>query len=381
MTRRGDRRGGEAMRTRVVLPAVLLLVSVATGTARAVQGTCTITKLVSINDLHLPFRVPIANGVAMPVEFDEAAGTFAMSRDAWSAQFGAPGAPFPVGFGDIQGFIVMSAGNVAGTIDAAGNVTLTDFAIAFATDACPPRSPDYPITLDLMSGTQFLTNIGQVSRLHGDPLDFTTGTLRLAGEGLIPDACLAPFAILSGLDLTCTLAPIPDRAKLPPAPKLAKTAGKARIGGALPTEPPKKPDKGDVLGLKTQLVDWKAPIDFVGQDVYVRLAMASDDTTVVVLRVPAGKFQAKGKKVVVRDTDGTAIEVATGHKKNDTVSAAFGGTMVMVSGRKSATAKLSLLGLDLGALSGPATLTVAVGSRSASADVMVRGSGKSRKIH
>ena len=367
------------MRTSTIGLATLLLLGAASGPAGAVQGTCTITKLVSINDLDLPFQVPIANGVVMPVEFDEASGTFTMKRDAWSMRF-PTGAAFLVGFGSVQGYIVMNAGDVQGTIDATGNVTLPRFAMAFATDFCPPRSPDYPMTPDVMTGTQFRTNIGRVFRLRGEPLDFATGSLRLMGEDVIPGACGAPSGILSGVDLTCTLAPIPDRTKLPPAPALSKASGTARIGGPLPTTPPTKPDKGDVLALKAQLADWKAPVDFAGEDVYVRLAGA-DETDVVLLRVPAGKFQPKGKKMIVRDTDGMTIQVVTGHKKSDAVSAAFGGTITAASGKKRTTVKVSIVGLDLGALSGPATLTLAVGPRSAIAQVNVRGSGEIRKIH
>ena len=33
------------------------------------------------------FPVPVANGVQMPVEFDEASGTFSMSGAAWAARF------------------------------------------------------------------------------------------------------------------------------------------------------------------------------------------------------------------------------------------------------------------------------------------------------
>ncbi len=50
--------------------------------AGATSGTCTITQLISDNNLNLPFDVSVAVGVAMPVEFDESAGTFAMKRDA-----------------------------------------------------------------------------------------------------------------------------------------------------------------------------------------------------------------------------------------------------------------------------------------------------------
>jgi hypothetical protein len=345
--------------------------------AHATSGTCTITALATITDLANPFAVPVANGVAMAVQFDEQKGTFGMNRDAWVTQFGPTGASFSVGFGDVHGFLLMTRGTVQGTVDAAGNVMLPSFPLGFATDFCPPRSPDYPIVADVASGTHFAANSGQVHRLQGDPIDFTTGRLRLVGEGIIPAPCGAPGAILTGVDFTCTLAPIPDRTKLPPPPALAKVAGKLKIGPPLPATPPSKPDKGDTVSVRAQLANWGPPLDLAGHDVYVRIGNA--DTDLLVLRVPAGKF-VNGAKASVHDTDGTAIVVATGHKKTDAVSAAFGGSMLVTQQRGTASVKVGVVGLDVGALNGPATLTIAVGPRSASANVVVRGHGKHRTL-
>jgi len=366
------------MQRMTLVLAALVLAGVARGSARATEGTCTITKLTSANNLNLPFRVPIANGVVMPVEFDEAAGTFAMKRDTWSGKFGPQGAAFDTGFGP-QGFVIMTPGTVTGTLDRQGNVILPRFAMAFATNFCLPRSPDYDILPDLSTEVQFRVADTVFTLKDGVPLDFATGTLTLEGLDVIPSACGAPGPILSGLLLTCVLDPIPDQTKLPSAPSLARLAGKAQIGPPLPSAPPTKPDKGDVLVLRVRLADWRTPIDFSGDDVFLRLTGPSGD--LVVFRVPAGKLQTRGKRLLVQDKDGTAIEVFKGHKESESVSAAFGGNVAVVSSSKHTDVRVRVLGLDLGGLSGSGTVTVAVGPRSATANVTVQGSGKSRKLH
>jgi len=358
--------------------ALALALVLLAGPARASEGTCTVTSAISSNNLNLPFPIPVANGLVMPVEFDAASGTFSMKRDAWSAQFGSGGAQFDTGFGP-SGFLIMSPGTVNGTIDAAGNVTLPGFAMAFATDFCLPRSPDYPIVPDLATGQQFRFVTGQAFPLEGIALDFTTGTLTLEGQDVIASACGAPGALLSGLRLTCTLAPIPDRTQLPAPPTLAKLGGKAKIGKPLPSTPPKKPDKGDVLTLKTRLAGWLTPLDLASEDAYARVTDASGD--LVLLRIPAGKFQTRGKRSRVADTDGSVIQILTGHKESDAVSAAFGGMITLANDKGGTALKLRVQGLDLGRLSGSASVTIAVGPHSATAAVSVAGSGKSRRLH
>jgi hypothetical protein len=362
-------------RTIVGLAVLLLLARIPA--AQATDATCTITSAISTNSLNLPFVIPSAVGLVMPVTFDEAAGTFSLSRDTWAAQYGSNGASFNT-VGGVLGYLIMAPGTVAGTIDAGGNITIPDFGIAFATDFCPPRSPDYPLLPELKTGAQFLRVTGQTIGFTGVPLDFTTGKLTLEGQDIIPGACGAPGALLSGVRITCTLSPIPNQALLaPPSTALTASNGKATIGKPLPEEPPQKPVKGDSLTLKTNLGRWASLADVAANDVFVGVAGGESS---VVLRVPAGRFQTRGKKATVKDTDGTSIEVAAGHKQNADVSAAFGGTMTFVSGRKGLVLKLRVLGLDLEGLTGPTVLAVAVGQNAATVDLTASGTGKKRKL-
>jgi hypothetical protein len=362
---------------RTIVGLTVLLLAARTLPAYATDATCTVTRAVSTNSLNLTFVIPSAVGLVLPVTFDEAAGTFSMSRDPWNARYGSNGAVFTT-VGSVLGFLILEPGTVTGTIDAGGNITLPNFGMAFATDFCPPRSPDYPLLPELRTGTQFLRVTGQSFAVTGVPLDFATGTLTLDGQDVIPGACGAPGALLSGLRLTCTLSPVPNQALLAPAATaLTASSGKAVIGKPLPEEPPAKPVKGDVLTLKTKLGQWASLADVGANDVF--LSLAGGESRVVV-RVPAGRFQTRGKKAVVKDSDGTSIEVSSGHKESATVSAAYGGVMTFVSGRKGLALKLRLLGLDLTGLTGPTVLAVAVGERSATVDLTATGTGKTRKI-
>ena len=348
--------------------------------AHAVTGTCTVTVArAPVANFGLTFPLPDVTGVAFGVEFDETAGTFSFSRDAFAAKFGPEGAIFPTGFGP-NGWIVMPPGSVTGTIDGNGNVVLRRVAMAFATDFCPPRTPDYPIQPDLSTMTQFrIANNASYARV-GTPMD-ASGSLTLDGVDLIPDACGAGGPTLSGVRITCQLSPVPNLAGLP-TPALEKVTGTAKIGPELPTTPPAKPAKGDTLQLKGNLVDWAQPLNLAGDDVFLRLQVGSDPTVedVVILRVPAGRFQTKGKKSKVVDKDGSLIEVMVGQKKNDTVDAATGGNIVLASGKKGVKVTLRVQGLDLAKLTGSAGLVLAVGPYSSTATVSASGSGNKRKL-
>jgi hypothetical protein len=360
--------------------AVGLLSLLVARSAGATSATCAVTDVTSINNLDLPFPIfrngqyimdPNQPPLVFSVEFDEQAGTFSFSRDAWATRFGPDGAAFETGFGPL-GFLEMDPGTVSGTIDASGAVTLPKFAMAFATTFCEPRSPNYPIQPDMLTGTGFRFISGAAFPVTGTALDFGSGQLEIAGVDVIPDACGAGGPILSGLAVTCTLSPKPDASKLPPAPSLAKVAGKAKIG---------KPEKGDLLTLKTRLVDWKT-IDLAGGDFYLRIGASKPDpnnpaSTAVMLRVPAGTFATKGKRRVAQDSDGKTIQVLTGHKDSAT---GFGGTIVLATAKKGTTLAASVHALDLAALSGTETVTVVIGGYAASHDVTVSGSGKSRRL-
>jgi hypothetical protein len=132
-----------------------------------------------------------------------------------------------------------------------------------------------------------------------------------------------------------------------------------------------------------------AKLDFVNKDVFLRLSNATDD--VAIARVTAGKFTTKGKgfQVVDRppnksgtDPDGTIIEIVEGQKTNGpTVMSATAGSIRVTPGRKGALVlQVQMQGLDLGALTGAGTVTVAVGPYAVTAPLTVTGSGKRRHL-
>jgi len=375
---------------RTVLMSVLLAALPAV--ARATSGTCTIGSFFTIIDNIAvgPFPVSVATGVAMPVEFDETNGAFSVKRDAWSSAFGATGAAFlTVG---IHSFIIMFPGTVNGTIDRVGTVPLPNFVSVFATAYQEPP-PRYTVAPNLTTGLQFATVGGTLYAHQGVKLDTSTGDITLEGVDVIGAAVGTPGATLSGYRFTCRLSPIPNLANLPAsaggghgsaaAPSLAHPKGKGRIGKPLPSTPPAKPDKGDVLVLKTQVDPGGATLDLAGQDFFLRLGPLT-------LHVAKGNFKKSGSVFRVvdnppdksgKDSDGTIIEAIAGQKTNGAVSSALGGTISLTEGKKATVLALHVQGLDLSGLSGTATLTVAVGPYSASKDVTVRGGGKSRKFH
>src|SRR6185503_13081810 len=118
---------GGFMRTTVPLLAAALL---APSWANATSGTCTITSMAQTNPypLGVDFGMPVANGFAIPVEFDEAAGRFTMDHDAWRTQFPDLGAEF-LTIGGVHGFLQFDAGQTTGTIDASGTIALPSFGV------------------------------------------------------------------------------------------------------------------------------------------------------------------------------------------------------------------------------------------------------------
>jgi len=155
---------------------------------------------------------------------------------------------------------------------------------------------------------------------------------------------------------------------------LKVASGKAKIGGPVAAN-----DKGDVLSLKLALAQGGVAIDPAAGDLFVRIAAGTQE--VALLLVPAGKLQAKGKKkLVATDTDGTTIQVLSGHKQSGDIASAFGGSLTIVKGKKAGALKGTVQGLDLGALTGSATVTVVVDGVEASKTVTVKGSGSTRKF-
>ena len=63
------------------------------------------------------------------------------------------------------------------------------------------------------------------------------------------------------------------------------------------------------------------------------------------------------------------------------MSAGFGGMITLVTDRGGTAPKLRVQGLDLGRLSGSASVRITVGPHSAMAAVTLAGSGKNRRLH
>jgi hypothetical protein len=373
--------------------------------ATATTGTCTITQMFQTNPypLGFDFAVPAGIGVAMPVEFDEAAGTFSMSRDTWFATFGAEGAAF-VTIGGVHGFMRMMPGTSSGTIDASGEITLPDFPIENSTDFVSPE-PHLPVEGIGISTGAVVRSISVVSRASvGVPLDFDTGEVVLSGLGFIMDAPGTSGTNIAGVRFACTMSPIPNKTALRAGASLEKVRGKAKVSKKTLEDG----GKADLLSLRGTLVPGPQPITLDGsQDLVLGVSVAGVDVTTVYVR--GGRFTKKGKKLVVTrdDTckikkgamqgvckdDGTttcesfrdcsddpSLQILSGQKRvldlnNTLVAAQLGGTLTVVPAKGgAATLTVKLQGLDLSTLTGKTDVSVAVGAASAGARVTTSGS-------
>jgi hypothetical protein len=364
------------MSTRGPAPLALVLAVTFAGSARATTGTCTILDLhqPSVN-LDFDFLVPIANGLAMPVEFDETAGTFAMQRDAWSSRFGNDGAVYDT-LNGIHGYLTMQPGTVQGTIDAAGNVTLPGFAIEISTDFESILDPSVqhlthiPLDPTISTGITETTIGHQGWPTEGAPLDFTTGVLTLAGTDVLRNAPGANSDNASGIVITCQLNPIPNRAQLPRAPAL-HARGKVTSGAA---------GTGDTLVLRAKLLAGKAGLPFgPTDDLFIRLSAGGHE--VVLLLVTGGTPTRKGHTLRVTDTDGTAIQVLHGGTPLGTSGTApTTGTLRVKVGKRSAIVVANVTGLALAEFADSTTVTLTDGAAAATTNVTVRGGGTVRKF-
>ena len=369
-------------RTTRGLVALFLLHATVAG---ATSGTCTITRFVNLNrlGLHLDFIAPNAIGTSMAVDFDEGAGTFTMHRDAWTAAF-PDGMDYPTVDASIRGVILMAPGAVQGTIDSAGTVTLRDFSVVFSTNYCldpvtngPPR---YPLTLSPSTGIQAVDLGGQPDVTEGAPLDFATGQMTLLGLGVNSLACGVSAAVDSGFLMSCQLSPVPSRAAVRKAARLAHASGKVTLRKDMSVAVVDG-EKGDTLTLKAKLGVGADPLALDGSaDVFVRVSDGAGGELALV-RVGADRFQKKGKRLVAKDSDGKTMQVPFGHLKDAGGSAAFAGSLVIVGGKKTAALTLQVQGLDLATLGSAASVTVAVGRENMVRPIAVRGTGATRRFH
>jgi len=336
--------------------ALVGMIAVVLAGIPAVAGaaTCTVTQAfllvkdqgVNEGDVAL---LPML-GYPIPVEIDAASGAFRMDFTA------VPDGVFSISGVD-NSIVTKQAGMVTGRIDAGGNVALPSIPVNFTTDLLPGTVLN---TMELLtSGLAAVSKSGTDYVTEGIRLDFTTGSLTFAGQGLIFNAPVVGTST-SGLVLGCTLAPIPAQADLPKAPTIAAHAVV------------KPGDAGDSMTLKGKLKNKPAAFDPATQDVFVRISMGT--TEVLFVRAPAGTLVKKGKKFAVTDADDATVHVLTGVKAGATVSS----SLTLAESKKGFGLTLKQSGLDLAALAagGSARVLVEVGAIPAEDDVAVKPGAK-----
>jgi hypothetical protein len=387
-----EHKGG---RMRIITTMLLLAVAVGTRPASATSGTCTITNMqqTGVGEVDFGFPIPNANGVAMGVEVDEAAGTISMSRDAFYAQFGDTGVSFStVG---VESFVRMKPGSSSGTIESDGTVSFpvfdqTFFATSFGSPS--PPYPDLPINdFGLTSGLVAGAVPTARGTKRGTNLDFSTGSVALTGIGIVIGAPGTNGPLLTGIELTCTMSPIPNQASLPAPPTLTKIKGTGKTGTA-----------GDTLIAKLTVGESQIPLDFAtAEHSVINLLVAGAADPVVQARIAA--FTPKGKKFVATRDDTCKIKkgATQGLCKNDGVTACTGGNdcastdvVDLLFGQKSggtvvanvtatpkkkgAVVSMKLAGLDLSALSGAVTVELWVKTRGAIGNATASGTTKKK---
>jgi hypothetical protein len=329
----------------VILLAAMALGGLLVREVRATSGVCSIT------DMGQRIRVPIDNPdtigcrADMPVEFDETAGTFSMSRDAWFQKFSDLGCTYTVFFGSTNAFLRMLPGTSTGTIDAAGNVALPAFPMDFFTDF-GGLSPALPMDgMELVSGLAVAETGGQLYTTRGAALDFATGMLTLAGVGVIHNAPGAGGDSVTEVRMTCTLAPIPSAANLPAAPVFKRIRGKAKIDAP-----------GDTLKLTASIGATTPPLPFATAQGAI-LNLVPDGAAEPLVSARIASFTPSGKKKLV--ATGDAILLAAGAKAGVESSA----TVTVKPRRKATGIVIAMAGLDLASLSGGVTLELWVDGR------------------
>jgi hypothetical protein len=343
--------------------AARLLIAVMLGApGLAGAGTCTVSSLYLMvrNTGTADALVPVG-GFVIPTTIDETAGTLAFDLSTF------PNTLFNITV-DVE-LDFPPNGVFAGTIDAAGNVSVPNLEIDFLPHIGAVPEP-IVASPTLTTGIGIATVGGKDYPTEGVPLDFGTGLVTIQGHVLVPDPPNFNAPVTTGLSLKCTLDPPPDTTKLPKAPALAHAGGKGKLGKA--PAPTDTTVEGDKLTLHAVLTQGTHALDPTASDVFVRLR-DSAGADVALVWVPAGGLTVKGKTLSVIDKDGSKLHVPLGHKNNPH------GTLPPLSGsltlkRTKTGFKLALKesGLDLSTLaSGNASVTVGIGTITATDAVTV----------
>ena len=351
---------------------IITALALAASRVHAAPATCTVSELDVAGTF--PFFNVGAVGLQLPVDIGTD-GTFTLQRDAFTAVYPSPGLKFDTGFGP-SGWLDWDSGPITGTIDSNGQVVLPNFGMRLWTDFAETGVPQQVgnVSANLQTGIQQRTVSGNPILFFGKPLG-TDGVLRLVGTGLVT----FQLALQTGTGLTCALSPVPNLADLPKGPKLASAKGKVKLGTDAPAD--------DQLTVTATLVTGAtAPVLDGSQDVIIRLQGAQGDA--VSLLAPGGKFQVKGKKLVLNDADGSVIKAMRDQPKSadpDQQPAPLpptkGGSVVIKGAKKRTTVVFNVKGVEAKDLAGSGETTIAIGVQIGARSTTFSPGKKSIKIH
>jgi len=396
---------------RIAIGIAVLAGVVGRADAAPVAGTCAVAEVFTyeLTIINGPLPGPNPAGVVAAVTVDPDTGAFTL--DGSSMSF--PKYPFP--FGLLPDTFAFGGTTFSGSIDAGGNVDLADVHYQFCTlDApevasqCDPPSSCVCVPSNVCSndvtdpcvlgasapcpgggvcqgvcanaattscagdgdcpgsrcGNGYLTPFANdfttaISAkedilVRGAPLDFGTGTFRIAAVGNTPEE--APVVGSSGTSaffFACTLDPKPDPTALPPS-RWVVGKGQAKLG----KEGPGKTDDTLVL---TGGIDPIAAFDPTTSSIVLTLAQ-SDPTLpspelrakrVLQLTIPGGGLTGRGKKLKLKDKGGNVVTTAPPSAATHTV---------VLRQQKAGGYKMKLVskGLDLDAIGDQAEVLTSV---------------------
>jgi hypothetical protein len=341
------------------LRLAILLALAGAAPALATSATCAIEPggltLASHGAVDAATVVSAGDGLALAFEIDDGAGTVVLARD------GLPSLPFEVN--GVPGVLELAQGAVTGTIDAGGHTALPAFAWSLTVPG-GDLPHEYPLASTLFTGVQAHVLRGVEVVSEGASLDFATRVLTLRGGDVVETAPGVVGPTLYELGLTCRLDRVPQRALLPPSPRLETVRGMVT-----------RTRHGDVLGLRARLVPGRQPLDFAGDDLFVRLAAADGVARTLVL-VRGGSLRDvrdRGRRYTVRDDDGTTIEILVGGRPAGRPTPRLGGAIAIRTTPFGADVRLRVRGLDLGVPAGSVAVTISVGTQVGRATVPVHG--------
>jgi hypothetical protein len=341
--------------------------------AYATPATCTVSNIDIFTTL-VPFPHVGGAGLVIPVDIEAATGHITMDRSTYTAAFPSPGLKFDTGFGSI-GWLDWDSGPITGTMDSDGQITFLNFGMRFFTDFATPGQASLAGPLDVT-----FTTAMQARPVSGTAYLFTGANLNSGGQVTLSGAAFLNFiaALQTGPRLSCTVSPAVDLASLPKGPVLTSMKGQVKAG-------PDPTAADDDLTLTAVMTAGAVPLALDGtQDVLLRFQPAGQLPLTIL--VPSGHLAAKGKKSLLKDTDGSVFQAIADlptsiDDQTPPPPATQGGSLTVKKGKKRNTFIFKVNGIDASHLTGTVPVTLGVGTQDASRSVTFTTTKNGLKFH